>query len=175
MDDVENFLAHYGKMGMKWGKHSRPAGVSRGTNRVAKKDAQEFARAKMYYGQGAGTRRKLIRETVNARKKRDPDYAKAFDSHFTSQDLSTHASKAVKQRKRTDRANTTKKTGKAIARRLTGEMGNAAAMVGVAGAGYAFYKSPKGQQMAKKSVTQIKDMVTQQRMKIAARQIKKYF
>ena len=46
-------LYHFGILGMKWGRHK--------TIRNAKKDAHEFARAKMFYGEGAGTRRKLIK------------------------------------------------------------------------------------------------------------------
>lgn len=50
-------LSHYGVKGMRWGvRNSRPEGVSRSTNRAAKKDAKEFTRAKMYYGEGAGTK-----------------------------------------------------------------------------------------------------------------------
>ena len=40
---VDEFLAHYGVKGMKWG-----------VRRAARKDANEFAAAKMYYGKGAG-------------------------------------------------------------------------------------------------------------------------
>ena len=77
------FLEHYGVKGQRWGhrKDSTP-GVSRKTDREAKKDAEEFARAKLFYGQGAGTRRKLIKATVEAKSKRDPSYAKAFDNHL---------------------------------------------------------------------------------------------
>lgn len=46
---IELELAHYGVKGMRWGvRNSRPEGVSRSTNRAAKKDAKEFTRAKMY-------------------------------------------------------------------------------------------------------------------------------
>ena len=43
-------LMHYGVKGMKWGVRRR-----------ARHDAKEFTQAKMYYGDGAGNRRKLIK------------------------------------------------------------------------------------------------------------------
>ena len=39
----------------------------------AKKDAEDMARAKAYYGEGAGNRRKQIRNRISERMK-DPDY-----------------------------------------------------------------------------------------------------
>jgi hypothetical protein len=105
-------LVHYGVKGMKWGvRHDGPPGVSRSTNRTAKKDAKEFARAKQFFGEGAGTRRKLIKATVEGKSKNDPAYKKAFDHHLGQQDMSIHASKAVAERKR---KNIKKSAGKGI-------------------------------------------------------------
>ena len=45
----EDTLVHYGVTGMKWGvRKSRPDGVSRSTNRQARKDAKEFTQAKQF-------------------------------------------------------------------------------------------------------------------------------
>ena len=102
-------FAHFGVKGMKWGVHrSRPEGVSRATNRAAKKDAKEFTRAKMYYGEGAGTRRKLIRAKVNQRSN-DPAYKKAFDHHVANTDWEKRAKEARSKR---GRANAVKGAGK---------------------------------------------------------------
>ena len=77
--DLELF--HYGVKGMKWGvRRDKPAalqGVPRSTNRVAKRDARESAKAKMFYGEGAGTRRKLIKAKVESRSK-DAAYKRAM-------------------------------------------------------------------------------------------------
>lgn len=103
-------LAHFGVKGMRWGvRNSRPEGVSRSTNRAAKKDAKEFTRAKMYYGEGAGNRRKLIKAKVNQRSK-DPSYKKAFDHHVANTDWEKRGKEARSKRAR---ANVAKGTGKA--------------------------------------------------------------
>ena len=99
---VDNELAHYGVKGMRWGvRNSRPEGVSRSTNRAAKKDAKEFTRAKMYYGEGAGNRRKLIKAKVNQRSK-DPSYKKAFDHHVANTDWEKRGKEARSKRGRAD-------------------------------------------------------------------------
>jgi len=128
----QDALAHYGVKGMQWGvrKDDRLEGVSPGTNREASKDAREFARAKMFYGEGAGTRRKLIKAKVEAKAAKDPAYKKAFDHHLAKQDLGKHAEKARGERKRKDVSAGTGKAVRGAHRQLTGGMGN----VGLTGA-----------------------------------------
>lgn len=118
-------LAHFGVKGMRWGVRKKDAleGVSAKTNREAAKDAEEFARAKMFYGTGAGNRRKLIKATVDAKSKKDPDYKKAFEHHLAKQDMSKHASKARSERKRKNVQSSTGKTVRGAHRQLTGGMG----------------------------------------------------
>lgn len=108
----EIVLQHYGVKGMRWGvRKSDTPGVSRKTDREAQKDAKEFARAKMFYGEGAGTRRKLIKARVEAKSKKDSSYKKAFDNHLGKQDMSRHAEKARGERKR---KNVKKSAGRGI-------------------------------------------------------------
>lgn len=122
-------LAHFGIKGMHWGvrKDDHP-GVSRSTNKEAAKDAKEFTRAKVFYGEGAGTRRKLIKATVEGKSKRDPNYKKAFDHHLSRQDLSKHVDKARGERKRKDVTNTTVKTARGISHAIRGNMRYASAL-----------------------------------------------
>lgn len=132
-----NELVHFGVKGMKWGvRRDSPEGVSRGTNREARKDAREFVRAKLYYGEGAGTRRKLIKARVEGKAKKDPSYKKAFDFHVDRQDTSRHASKARGERKRKDIANSTRKTARGVTHILRGnpQYASAAAAIVVGGA-----------------------------------------
>lgn len=139
-DAVEAFLAHYGVKGMKWGvRKSELPGVSASTYREAGRDAREFTKAKMYYGEGAGTRRKLIKATVTAKAAKDPGYQYAFDHHLAKTDMAKRASQARSQRKRTDAVNTTKKTARGVGHILNGnaQYASAAAALVVTGAMYA--------------------------------------
>jgi hypothetical protein len=133
-------LMHFGVKGMKWGvRHDGPTGVSRSTNNTAKKDAKEFARAKQFFGQGAGTRRKLIKATVEGRSKKDPAYKKAFDHHLGQQDMSVHAAKARSERKRKDVKNSAGRGIRGTRHILNGnsQYASAATAIVVGGALYA--------------------------------------
>ena len=85
------------------------------TEKEARRDAREFARSQMYYGEGAGTRRKLIRATVDAKAHKDPAYARAFHHELASQDMAEHAAKARQERRRRDVSHTVGKNIRGIA------------------------------------------------------------
>lgn len=107
-----NEMMHYGVKGMHWGQHK--------IERTAKSDAKEFARAQQFYGEGAGTRRKLIKATVEGRSKNVAGYKEAFDRHLANQDMAKHASKAKSERKRKDVAKGTAKTARGIKNIING-------------------------------------------------------
>jgi len=173
--DEEDFLAHFGVKGMHWGiRKDRAPGASSKTDREARKDAQEHARAQMFYGEGAGTRRKLIKATVEAKSKKDPSYKSAFDHHISNQDMSTHAQKARTERSLTDKKRSVKRGTKYVARRVTGEMGSAAAFTALAIAGGAFLNSPKGRQFLDTSNRHIQDAFTDVKRRNNARNINRF-
>lgn len=140
MSEVNDFLAHYGVKGMKWGvRRDRPEGVSARTNREARKDAKEFTQAKMFYGEGAGTRRKLIKASVNAKSEKDPSYKKAFDHHVNNTDMGKRATQAQRERKKKDTSKAVRKHTRGTVNILNGNSQAASATTAfvVGGALYA--------------------------------------
>ena len=133
----EEHLSHYGVKGMRWGKSSS-GGTPRKTERAASKDAKEFAQAKMFYGEGAGIRRRQINNVVKDRSK-DPAYKEAFDRNLASQNMAKASAKARSTRKRKDVVKSTRKTARGVNHILRGnaQYASAAAAVVVAGASYA--------------------------------------
>lgn len=116
--EYNDYLEHYGVKGMKWGQ--RRDGVSRSATRKANKDAAEFTKAKMFYGESAGTRRKLIKAKVEERKKHIPGYADAFDKAVGSTDMAQRANQAVRARKTRDVKNSTKRTIRGVGHVIKG-------------------------------------------------------
>lgn len=95
-------------------------------SKQARRDAFEFARAQMYYGDGAGNRRKLIEATVDAKTAKNPAYGRAFQRELKRQDMAEHAEAARKERNREDRSEAISKNTKALA---SGNYGNASSTV----------------------------------------------
>lgn len=85
----------------------------------AKKDAEDMARAKAYYGEGAGTRRKQIKNRISERMK-DPDYKASYEKHLAEQDMSKHQKAANRERHMEDAKNTVAKTARGIKNLLMG-------------------------------------------------------
>lgn len=111
-DYPEDFLAHHGVKGMRWGvRKQRTPGVSRKTDRAARKDAKEFTQAKMYHGEGAGNRRKMIKAKVDQRSK-DAAYKKAFDNHVSNTNWEKRGQQARGKRRRQDVKNSAGKTAR---------------------------------------------------------------
>lgn len=115
----------------------------------ARRDAEEYARAEMFYGEGAGTRRKLIAATVESKMYRNPIYARAFEKELARQDMAEHAAKARKERRRRDATELVTKNTKAIA---SGNYQNAqGGVIVLVAAGYALHKTGLDKRLFEKS------------------------
>ena len=66
----------------------------------AEKDAREYAAAYMSYGQGAGTRRKLIEGTVDYKIYHIPGYEEEFRRASQNQNMAEHAKNAKRENRR---------------------------------------------------------------------------
>lgn len=80
----------------------------------ARRDAREYARAQMYYGEGAGTRRKLITNSVAAKVERKSGYHEAFTQELARQDMAEHAAAARKERRRKDVSTSVEKNARGV-------------------------------------------------------------
>lgn len=144
MDDL--YLSHHGILGQKWGVRrfqnkdgsltsegkQRLSRIDKKYDRLAKKDAKEYARAKMFYGKGAGNRRKLIKNKVEQRSKDNPHYKKAFESYLEKQDMAAHATAAKRERMVRTTADNTVKTGRGMLNACLGNVGRMSAGAAVA-------------------------------------------
>lgn len=138
-----NELSHYGVKGMKWGVRRTREQLGRArTNRMAKKDANESAKAKMFYGEGAGTRRKLIKAKVETRSQKRAGYREAFDKALSNQDMAKRASQAKVARKKADVSKGVRKTARGVGHVLRGnsQYANITAVV-AASAGAVWYQN----------------------------------
>lgn len=137
----DNSLQHYGIKGQSWGVRRfqnedgslTEAGKQRygyydrgdGTKdykrikKDAANDAKEYARAKAYYGEGAGTRRKKIKNRISERMK-DPDYKAEFDRQMKNQDMEKHQKAADRERKVEDTKQFVGKTARGVKNFLLG-------------------------------------------------------
>jgi hypothetical protein len=117
---------------MKWGEHRARS--------QAASDANEHVKAKLFYGEGAGTRRKLIKAKVETRSK-NPVYKKAFDEAVAKQNLEKRAAQATRTRRRKDVTSFTGKTVRGVHRQLTGGFGSVTVTAATIATGAAYLHS----------------------------------
>ena len=80
---------------------------------MAANDAKRWAAAEMFYGDGAGIRRKLLAAELDARWK-DPVYLELFNKAYEGLDKTKFAEMAIKERKAIDRATKASKNLRAL-------------------------------------------------------------
>ncbi len=85
-------------------------------NKIASADASEWARAEMFFGEGAGTRRKLLNAAIVQKSTNIPGYLELFEKAYSKQDMALHAIKAAKERQSIDRSVKMAKNAKALMR-----------------------------------------------------------
>ena len=134
--EYNNYLAHHGVKGQKWGvrryqnedgsltwlERRRQAKEMKRIAKEAKKDAEETARAKAYYGEGAGTRRKQIKN-LTSEKMKDPRYKEELERQLAKQNMAEHQRKATNERHRRDTVAYATRTAKSAARIIFGVSG----------------------------------------------------
>ncbi len=84
--------------------------------REAIRDAHEYALAKMFYGEGAGIRRRLINQTVQFKIANVPGYDIAFQRELAKVDFAKTSRKARRARRLIDAKVAVNKNSKAIIR-----------------------------------------------------------
>ncbi len=153
----EEFLEHFGVKGMHWGV--------RNAESQARRDANEHTKAQLFYGEGAGNRRKLIKAKVAERSK-NPAYKKAFDAAKADQNLARRASQATRTRRRKDVKKSIGKNARGVHRSLTGGFGSVGLTAAAIAAGATYVHSTGADKIALKKVS---DFAANQGAKKAAK------
>lgn len=84
-------------------------------DKMAAQDAFKWARAEMFFGEGAGTRRKLLLAEISDKQFSIPGYDEAFQKAYLGQDMAKHAIAAAKERQRIDAGKFVRRNAKGLA------------------------------------------------------------
>lgn len=106
---------------------------TRSVQKQAAKDAHEYAAAYMAYGEGAGTRRKLIEGTVGYKAEFVPGYREAFEREHSAQNMEKHAKNAKGAQRTKAVVNSVNRNTRAIASGKHENMSTGLLIIGAAG------------------------------------------
>lgn len=109
--------------------------TNRTVQKKAAKDAHEYAAAYMAYGEGAGTRRKLIEGTVGYSAEFMPGYREAFEAEHSKQNMEKHAKNAKNSHRTKTAVKAVSRNTKALAAGNTENLSAGLIIVGVLGYG----------------------------------------
>lgn len=144
--------------------------------KTAQKDAEKWLSAEMAYGEGAGTRRKLIGAEVESKMMDSQEYHDIFWQAYNALDKNKFAQAAVKERKAADRAI---KTSKNIRAFKSGKLNNLSTGVFIIVGGYIVAKQTgydkKIEAKAKALYKQAKIEVKVQKAKMQGRNVEKIY
>lgn len=84
-------------------------------DKMAAQDAFKWARAEMFFGEGAGTRRKLLLAEISDKVHSIPGYEESFNRAYAGQDMAKHAIAAAKERQRIDAGKYIRRNAKGLA------------------------------------------------------------
>ena len=85
-------------------------------DKIAAKDAAQWAAAEMFFGKGAGTRRKLLSADIASKVENVAGYHEACQAAYSKMDFGKLAMKAIQERNRIDRTEMVGKNIKGILR-----------------------------------------------------------
>lgn len=95
--------------------------MSKNVSKMAKQDAYDWARAEMFFGEGAGIRRKHLSAQISDKVQSIPGYEQQFEKFYAMQNMAEHAIAAAKERQKIDRL---AKAGKNIRALKSGNLHN---------------------------------------------------
>lgn len=106
-------------------------------NKLAANDARRWAYAEMFFGEGAGIRRRMLSAEIGKKVETIAGYHDAFQKAYAKQDFARHAINAAKERKRIDRTGLIRRNVKGL---VTGNHRQLSTTVGVAVVAYVAIK-----------------------------------
>ena len=144
--------------------------------KMAEKDAHDWARAEMFFGEGAGVRRRHLQAQISEKMNTLPEYEIAFSHFYNRQNMAEHAIAAAKERRNLDRLATAGKNVRAL---KSGNLHNLSSgvflVVGVAYLAHATGADKKIQAEAKKLYAKAKTEVRFRKARMQGRNVEKIF
>lgn len=139
--------------------------------RIAAKDAAKWAEAELFFGEGAGTRRKLLSADIGYKTENVSEYYPAFKKAYDKLNFSQLAMKAAKERQHIDRANMMGKNARAIIR--GDRRGLSTGLAIIVGVIYVAHQTGYDQKILKEGRKYYRKYSRKIKAEIAARKIKR--